>query len=402
MTELVCKKNSTTRAVKARVLECVAVGGKFEVVPDQTVLYPAGGGQPSDCGTIDGITVQALQVRSDGAVVHVLGAPVSGEVIIAVDWPRRFDYMQQHTAQHIMTALAARHMGWKTIAFHMNPDRSDVEFELDQIAPADLVRLEEMVNDVVISNVPVQISFVSRAEFETMDVRSRLLPEGIDGPIRLVGIDGVDLNTCGGTHVASTGAVQQVKILGIEKLTRGIRVHYAAGTRVRRVLAEMLDRELAISQILTTGPSDFVASVESLKTSSRDLQMQTRALQQRLALMVVERLGEAPGGDLRCVVAHHDDDPDSDFLRMVAERFHAVFPERAALITGGVTDGLFMVVGPDSFVAAAGPAAASIMEGRGGGRGGIFQGRAKSLSLWTEALAEMQRLFTCQDTHQQP
>ena len=384
MTELVCRTDSSARLVYANVIECVESKGFFQVVPDRTVLYPGGGGQPADGGTIDGMKVLEVATRPDGAVVHVLEKPVSGTVRIEVDWATRLDFMQQHTAQHLVTALAGRDFGWKTIAFHLNQDRSDIEFELESIDPADLRRLEDTVNDVVIANLPVTVSFVSREQMQTMNVRSRLLPEGLQGPFRLVGIEGIDLNTCGGTHVSRTGEVQVVKVLGTERLTRGIRVFYAAGARVRRIMDVLQDREAEVGAVLTTGPADFMTSIAALQAGVRDAQGRNRVLRARLAGLIVGDLLRACEAD--GIAVHHEDEPDGDFLRQIAEMFRAASPEGMAFLTAGVTEGLFVLAGPAEKVSAAGPVAARVLDGRGGGRDGIFQGRARSLSLWSEAV----------------
>lgn len=388
MTEILCRTDSFAKSARARVIECVAAGpGRFHVVLDRTVIYPGGGGQPADGGRLAGHSILDVRMRPDGAVEHVIAVPVQGDVDVEVNWPVRLDFMQQHTAQHLMTAIAGAMFGFKTIAFHMNPDRSDVEFELESVAWRDLQALEDAVNQVVFQNLPVSISFVSREQMQSMNVRSRLLPEGLDGPFRLVGIEGIDLNTCGGTHVQSTGQIQVVKILGTERLARGMRVFYAAGSRVRRVLDQMIERESAIGAALTTGPSDFTASIEALKKSSRDMDVSLRQALGRLAGLVVERLVEEAGSGR--VAVHHEHEADGAFLRQVAERFHEVRPDDLALLTGGASDGLFMVVGPEETVSRVGPAVAGILQGRGGGRGGIFQGRARALSLWSEAVGIM-------------
>ena len=386
MTEILCKTDSFARSVRATVIECVATApDRFHVVLDRTVVYPGGGGQPADCGTVSGYPILDVRMRPDGGVEHVLQAPVAGVVDVEVNWAARLDFMQQHTAQHLMTAIATARFGWKTIAFHMNQDRSDIEFELDSVSRQDLMTLEEAVNQAVFDDLPVSISFVSREQMSSMNVRSRLLPDGLEGPFRLVGIEGIDLNTCGGTHVQSTGQIQVVKILGTEKLARGVRVFYAAGSRVRRIFEQTIERESAIGAALTTGPSDFIASIEALKKSGRDLDTSLRQLSARLAGLVVERMLEDAGSGQ--VAVYHQDEADGDFLRQVAERFHEARPEALALLTGGASEGLFMVVGSDESVRRVGPAVAGILQGRGGGRGAIFQGRARALSLWSEAVA---------------
>jgi len=311
-------------------------------------------------------------------------------VAVEVDWARRFDNMQQHTAQHILTALAGARFGFKTIAFHMNPGLCDIEFEMDSVERADLLRLEDVANEVVLDDRRLSTSLVTREQMAVMNVRSRLLPEGLEGPFRLVEIDGIDINTCGGTHVSSTGQVQVIKILGTEKLTRGIRVFYAAGGRVRRLMEGHIERESAVGSALTTGPADFLASIAALQNGLRDSQGMCRQLRSRLAGMIVDDLVRM--ADSEGVAVWHEEEPDPEFLRLLAERFRLERPDRLILLTGGVASGVFVVAGPDELVHAAGQAAALAMDGRGGGRGGIFQGKAGALSLWNDAMKRIREI----------
>ncbi|MBP7382614.1 alanyl-tRNA editing protein [Myxococcota bacterium] len=389
-TELLCRTDSYARQVIAQVVGCVEARGSWEVVLDRTVLYPGGGGQPADGGSVGGRRVIGIRAAHDGGMVHLLDGPVSGSVAVEVDWAGRFDNMQQHTAQHLLTALAGARLGFKTIAFHMNPELCDIEFEMDSVERTDLIRLENLANDAVLDDRPVSISFVTREQMSEMNVRSRLLPEGLTGPFRLVEIDGIDINTCGGTHVSSTGQVQVIKILGAEKLTRGVRVFYAAGGRVRRLMEGLLEREAAVGAALTTGPADFLSSITALQNGLRDSQAACRLLRSRLAGMIVGDMVSM--ADAEGVAVWHGDEPDSEFLRQLAERFRQERPDSLLLLTGGVTSGVFVVAGPDDLVQVAGQAAARAMDGRGGGRGGIFQGKAGTLSLWSDALARIREV----------
>ena len=235
--------------------------------------------------------------------------------------------------------------------------------------------LEEAVNQAVFDDLPVSISFVSREQMSSMNVRSRLLPDGLEGPFRLVGIEGIDLNTCGGTHVQSTGQIQVVKILGTEKLARGVRVFYAAGSRARRIFEQTIERESAIGAALTTGPSDFIASIEALKKSGRDLDTSLRQLSARLAGLVVERMLEDAGSGQ--VAVYHQDEADGDFLRQVAERFHERVRRRLLCLPAARAKGCsWLSVPMKPFAASAGRCGSS---GRRR-QGAIFQGRARAFA----------------------
>lgn len=189
----------TATTLRTPVLACTPVGDRWEVLLADTVLYPESGGQPDDHGTVAGQAVRGLR-KEVGGVVHVLEAPVEGEVEVRLDWARRFDHMQQHSGQHLLSAIAEDRFGLPTTAFHLGRERSDVELDGD----LDAVRrdaLEDAVNAVIREDRPVRVREVEPEEMAGMPVRSRGLPEGFTGKVRLVEIAGADLNKIGRAHV---------------------------------------------------------------------------------------------------------------------------------------------------------------------------------------------------------
>ena len=382
MTTLLCQTDARRTQVTTRVLSCAPTEGGFAVVPAETVLYPEGGGQPSDAGWLDGQPVLELRRRDDGGVEHVVAAAVEGEVTVELDWARRFDLMQQHSAQHLITAVALARLGLPTIAFHLGPERSDVEFDAPAIAPDALATLEAAVNEVVREARAVRVHHVTREEAAKLPVRSRRLPEGLEGMLRLVEIDGLDLNTCGGTHVANTAELQAVKLLGTEKLSRGTRVFYLAGGRVLAALgaAEQKDREL--TRLTSAGPTEHLRVLAKLQADLKDAEKARRALAGELA----EALGAALAAQ-GPVAALHRDDGSMELARTIANAARKANPDLLLLLTGGTTDGFFLLAGPEAKVAALGPRVAEVLGGKGGGGRGMYQGKAGELGRRNQAVA---------------
>jgi Ser-tRNA(Ala) deacylase AlaX len=171
-------------------------GRPYAVLAD-TVLYPEGGGQPADRGWIGENAVADVQ-RIGGEILHLLEAPVAmGAVTVRLDWERRYDHMQQHTAQHLLTALAAERFGWRTTAFHLGASVSDIELDAPSLATDRLDALEEAVAAEIRAARPVSARFVTREEYAALAVRSRGLPEGLAGDIRLVEIVGTTSTPAG-------------------------------------------------------------------------------------------------------------------------------------------------------------------------------------------------------------
>ncbi len=218
------------REAEAEVVAAGEQGGRPFVVLSDTLFYPEGGGQPADRGTIAGVAVLDVQ-RAGGTIRHLLERPIApGSVRLALDWERRFDHMQQHTAQHLLSALAEDRFGWKTTAFHLGPAVSDIELAVPALAEETREALEEAVAAEIRAARPVRPRRVTREEFERLEaVRTRGLPDGHAGEVRLVEIEGVDLNTCGGTHLASTAEIEALHLLASEPMRGGTRLHFAAG-----------------------------------------------------------------------------------------------------------------------------------------------------------------------------
>jgi Ser-tRNA(Ala) deacylase AlaX len=371
--------------------EAIAVGeegGRFWVRTSDTVLYPEGGGQPSDRGTIADVRVLDVQADENG-VRHLLEAPVApGKVRIALDWPRRYDHMQQHTAQHLLTALALARFGWPTTAFHLGPEISDIDLDVSRLAPEDVARLEDEVNREIRAARPVVIRSARRDQMAELGVRSRILPrEGELEELRLVEIEGIDLNTCGGTHLRSTAEIGMMTLLGTEPMRGGTRLHFVAGDRVRRRMAVHERRMARLRGLLDTGDDELPEIVELRIRRSKELARSLRRLLEELVEAEADALAARP----EAVVAGHWDGRDMDFLQKLGHRLVQVAPAKLALLTAGEGGGGAFVVaaGPSCGLeaAAVGPEVAAVIDGRGGGRGAVFQGKAGRLENREAALA---------------
>ena len=372
--------------LSVRVVETGTDGGQPWAVLDDTLFYPEGGGQPADRGLLGG--VQVLDVRSiDGAIRHVLAAPVSeGPTVARLAWARRFDHMQQHTAQHLLTAVAADRLGWETTAFHLGPETCDIELAAATLAPADLRRLEEDVAAQIRVARPVTHRRVPREEMASLPVRTRGLPEGHEGDVRLVEIEGVDLNTCGGTHLCTTSEIEALKLLGTERLRGGTRLFFVAGGRVRRRLGAHEERSGRIRVLLGAPDAELAESLEAKLAQLSDARKALREAEEELADAKAEALAAAGVP----VAQAHFEGRDLAFLQRVGKRFTALPAVGIAFLTGardGAEAFLVAAGGTSSAdVRALGAAVAEAVGGRGGGSGKLYQGKG-SLAGRERALA---------------
>jgi len=376
MSLLSCQLDAYLTQTDAAVLDTRAHPDGVEVRLGATLLYPEGGGQPDDHGSVAGRPVRALRKDADGVVWHLLDdAPAQETVTVTVDWGRRFDHMQQHTAQHLISAIAADRFGALTTAFHLRPGVCDIDLSRG-LSAKELRALESAVNTAIRDNLAVRAQVSS---VEALDaVRTRGLPAGFSGDVRLVEIDGLDLNTCGGTHVASLGELQAVSLMPLQKNKGGAKLRYLAGGRLLSRLAETYAREHTISKLLSSGLSEHAEGIRRLQQGAKDAARSQKALLGELASFI--------GGDLaRQARPHlHREEADMNFLRAAATAATSAAPERTFLLTGG---GMFMVAGPEAAVKALGPQVAALLGGRGGGARGRFQGRVGSLDQIEAAVA---------------
>ncbi len=366
--------------LSVRVVETGAEGGRPWAVLDDTILYPEGGGQPADRGVLGGVQVVDVQVV-DGAVRHSLASPVSeGQLDLRLDWKRRFDHMQQHTAQHLLTAVAADRLGWETTAFHLGPETCDIELAAASIAPADLLRLEEDVSAEIRAARRVTHRRVRREEMASLPVRTRGLPEGHEGDVRLVEIEGIDLNTCGGTHLRATSEIEALKLLGTERLRGGTRLFFVAGGRVRRRLGAHEERNGRFRVLLGAPDVGLSEALEAKLAQLSDAQRGLRSAEEELADARAEALAAAglPVADA------HFDGRDLAFLQQVGKRFTALPGTGVAFLTGakdGVEAFLLAAGGASAVdVRLLGTAVAEALGGRGGGSGKLFQGKGSLVS----------------------
>lgn len=226
MTERLYYRDATLLQFDATLVE--QVGDPRHVVLDRTAFYPTSGGQPHDTGVLGGVRV--IDVIDDGArVVHVVDADLApGPVQGAVDAARRRDHMQQHTAQHLLSALAADRLRWETTSVHFGPERSTIEFATPAATDRQLAELQRWANDAVSDARPLAVTLEDADAAARRGLRK---PSERAGEIRVVTIEGIDRSACGGTHVARTSEIGAVLLLDTEKIRGHVRVAFVAGDR---------------------------------------------------------------------------------------------------------------------------------------------------------------------------
>jgi alanyl-tRNA synthetase len=363
-------------------------GHPFAVL-DDTVFYPEGGGQPSDRGTINGVAVLDV-VHSGDSIRHMCAAPLTAGAAHAVlDWRRRFDHMQQHSAQHLLTALCLDRFGLRTTAFHLGETRSDIELDVPSLPSERLVAIDETVAEAVRAAVPITVRWVTAAEMATLPVRSRGLPGGHTGDVRLVEIAGLDLNTCGGTHLRSTAEIECVLLCGTEPMRGGTRVFFVAGRRARQRFVGHEARNAELRRIVGTGDDELAEVIELKLGQLQAAERHARGLEEELSSAVAAGLASQQGS----FVEAHYDDRDAGFLQRVARQLADARPDLTAVLTASSGEHAFFALvfaeAAATRASALGKQLAETLSGRGGGSGRCFQGKAGSLANRASAIAAL-------------
>ena len=319
----------------ATVLAQTDVDGRTVLLLDRTCFYPAAGGQPHDTGILAGAPVVEV-IAQDDQILHVLAAPVAvtdgATVAGAIDWERRYDHMQQHTGQHLLSQVFIRLYGYETVAVHIGAGEATLDLAADASAEA-VAAAEAMANRLAYTALPVKTYFVDDAALTTLPVRR---PPKVSGLVRIVEIDGYDYSACGGTHLHTTAEVTPLKIVRQERRRGQTRITFKCGLRAWRDYAEKHGMLVAIAGIFSNEIAAAPGLVQRAQEMNRDLQRQVAELEERLALAEVDGLlAAAPQVAGRRVVSQLYLDRSVDALKTTAAQLRSQAQTVALLATTG-------------------------------------------------------------------
>ncbi len=293
MTDRLYYLDAMTPVFDATVVACEPEARGATVTLDRTAFYPTSGGQPHDTGRLAGIRVLDVVDDEDGEVRHIVESPIARGAAVHgdVDWPRRFDHMQQHTGQHILSAAFDRRLGVRTVSFHLGADTSTIDLQRE-VTPEEIALAEVDANDVVFADRLVSIRFASEEEAARLPLRKE---PARTGRLRLVEIEHCDLSACGGTHVPSAGRVGLIAITGWERFKGATRLTFACGERARRSHGRWRDVVTGAMRALSVTAAEVGPAVDRLLSENKDAGRAMRRLQEEVAIGRAVRLrAEAP------------------------------------------------------------------------------------------------------------
>ena len=366
MTERIYYTEPERRSFDAVVTTVVEHEGAPALILDRTAFYPTSGGQPFDTGRLG--TTQVVNTIDDGErVLHVVGAPLDvGQAVHGeVDWIRRFDHMQQHTGQHVLSAAFDRVLENRTMSFHMGGESSTIDLARE-VSAADVERCVDEANHVVWEDRPVTIRFASPEEAARLPLRKEPAREG---PLRLIEVTDFDLSACGGTHVARTGEIGLIAVTAAEKFRGGTRVTFVCGGRALRALRGYRDAIAGSVRSLSVLPHELPAAVERIQAEGKQARKTIARLQSELAVHEAARLiAASPAADGVRRVAQVADGWDTAGLKAIASAMTAQAGVAAALV--GSSAPIAIVVARSSGVAVDANVVLQQLLKRFGGRGG--------------------------------
>lgn len=367
MTERIFYSDPYCKEFSALVLRCEPGKKKtYEVVLDRTAFYPEGGGQPGDIGSLGGVTVLDTRERGE-EIIHLTDAPltVGAAVTGTLDWQRRFDHMQNHSGEHIVSGLIHQKYGFHNIGFHMGKDTVTIDF--DGAFPfEELARFEADANAQVWKNLPVDITVYDHEAAKAVSYRSK---KELSGSIRVVTYPGVDVCACCGTHVARTGEIGLIKLLSIQKAKGGVRIEMLCGRRAMEYLNGILEQNRQISVALSAKPLNTAASVLRLKKDSEENSYRLNGLENEAFLRRGQEL--AGVGD----VVLFEAPMNSDSVRKLAVAVMEQCGGRCAVFSGDDEQGYKYAIGQqEGDLRSLTRELNKALNGRGGGKPGFVQG----------------------------
>ena len=391
MTERLYYSDPYLAEFDAHVLRVEPYDGRRAAVLDRTTFSPTSGGQPFDTGRLGGTTVTDVVDREDGVILHVLDGDLEpGPVHGTIDWSRRFEHMQQHTGQHVLSAAFDRILKARTESFHLGSASSTIDLNRT-VSAGDIERAEDEANRVVWEDRPVGIRFADAADVAKLPLRKESAREGT---LRLIEVTDFDISACGGTHVSRTGAIGAITVQSAERFRGGTRVEFLCGVRVLRGFRALRDTVSASVRLVSVLPAELPAGIERMQTDAKETKRQLKDLQTRLSGFEAAALaGRAESRGSLQVVAAALDGWDQNGLKAIAAAI-AARPGHVAMLFS---------VPPPSAVVIARAADATIdsgamlrrfidrFGGKGGGRpelaqGGGLQGAADDLVSFAREL----------------
>ena len=355
---------------EAKVESCTETARGFEVILEATAFYPEGGGQACDLGTLGGAAVLDVQERGE-EVVHLCDRPLETGAAVAgkIEYDRRFDLMQQHTGEHIVSGIIHRRYGYHNVGFHMGSEMIEIDF--DGVVPAeDLAAIEREANAALWQNIPVKCWWPTQEELPHVFYRTK---KALPWPVRVVEIPGFDSCACCGVHTAYTGEVGLVKLFSVMGLRGGSRIEMSCGKRAMELLNRAFEQNRLVSQAFSAKWLETGEAAQRMNEALTVEKYRAAGLQKRIFEGIARSYVNC--GD----VIHFESNLESAEVRQLADTIAEICGGMAAVFSGEDGAGYsFAMVTREGDLRPVGKAMTSALSGRGGGKPNFQQGRVNA------------------------
>ena len=368
--ERLYEENPFLTAFDAVVESCVQRKKGYDIILNRTAFYPEGGGQPYDTGVLGGVKVLEVHTR-EGRVVHTCDGPLEEGSAVSgkIDWVRRFDLMQQHSGEHMVSGMAHDKWGCENVGFHLGAEAVTIDLNLP-LTSEQLRELEEDVNRYIWEDHPIEITYPSHEELASIPYRSK---KELTGQVRIVTFPGADCCACCGTHVRRAGEVGLIKVLSCQKFREGVRLEILCGQRAYRYLSRIYEQDHAVARLLSVKPQDAFAAVERQNAELTAAKLRMTELEDRLFALRAQSL--AGCGDVLLL----EPPMRPDGARKLADAAARAAGGLAAVFAGERDSCVYALVhagGAD--ISPLVKRLNSALSGRGGGRNGFAQGSVQA------------------------
>lgn len=293
MTEKIFYADATVQTATARVIATGKDDNGHYAILDRSCFYPEGGGQPADTGVIGETEVTDVQNVCGEIRHYTVHEMAKGEYNTGVDWLRRFDHMQQHTGQHLLSAVFEDSLGMVTKSFHLGAERVSIDLDVQTISAAQLREVERQVNHLIAQHLPIETQWVTQERASGLALRK---PPAVEGDVRLVSIAGIDLNACGGTHLGNTAQLGLVKIIRTEGAKKATRVYFLCGDRALNHFELLQSVTDQLTRSLNVPVGELPQAAAAVLSDRRDKEKQLK----NVALQLLEAEAESiqPQGNI--------------------------------------------------------------------------------------------------------
>lgn len=364
MTEKLYELDAYTKEFTAKVLDCVADNGYYKILLDKTAFFPEGGGQAADKGTLGESEIFDVQIE-DETIYHYAKEPIKtgSEMIGRIYFDRRFNFMQNHTGEHIVSGIAHALFGVNNVGFHLGEELVTIDFD-KELTREQLDKVEYLANQKVWQNLPVEAYYPTESQLENINYRSK---KEIDGAVRLVKIKDTDICACCAPHVRRTGEIGLIKLLDTERMRGGIRIVLKCGAFALCDYRTKYENIAQISARLSSKQENAAQAVEILDQKLAFEHQKITELKRKIA----ELTALATDKNTNCVFVS---DCDTKDLQLIADKLHKTFGGVKGAFSGDGENYVFAVCGDDTALQEFFKKFKSELAVRGGGRNGMVQG----------------------------